>query len=258
MLVSTFLKDLCRRASGPMLLAAALTTIGCSTAQTTNTARTSTEQLLVSNAIDQSLNKIDFRAFDGYTVHLSDKYVECVDKNYVIASTRHRILAAGGRLTDKPEDADVVVELRAGGVGTASSSAFVGIPEITLPGMVTLPEVRLLERKQQHGIAKLGLVAYDPRSSAILGQGGTSLAKSDDSNWYVMGMGPVQNGSIRSEVANSTSGYAATVRNRLPVQVAFQPPERSIPKVEGLVAEPPAPEPKADSSEVSPAWYRQN
>jgi hypothetical protein len=73
-----------------------------------------------------------------------------------------------------------------------------------------------------------------------------------------MGMGPVQNGSIRSEVANSTSGYAATVRNRLPVQVAFQPPERSIPKVEGLVAEPPAPEPKADSSEVSPAWYRQN
>ncbi|MCA9080695.1 MAG: hypothetical protein KDA58_09060 [Planctomycetaceae bacterium] len=228
---------------------------GCSSAQTSNTARTSTEQLLVSNAIDQSLNKIDFTPFGGHAVFLSDTYVDCVDKNYVIGSVRHRILAAGARLVDKPEDAEVVLEMRSGGVGTATSEAFVGMPEIALPGMLTLPEVRLLERKQQHGLAKLGMVAYDPRTKEILGNGGTSLSKSDDSNWYVMGMGPFQNGTVREEVSTSTSGYAATVRNRLPVQVAFQEP---INRVEGIAVEPPAPEAAPQGTAgVEPAWYRQ-
>jgi len=46
------------RAISSALLLAALA--GCTTAQTSNTARTATEQLLLSTAVDQSLDKIDF------------------------------------------------------------------------------------------------------------------------------------------------------------------------------------------------------
>ncbi|MCA9030665.1 MAG: hypothetical protein KDA66_07645 [Planctomycetaceae bacterium] len=236
-----------------LLLGASTFVVGCSTAQTSNTARSSTEQLLVSNAIDQSLNKIDFSTVAGYSVYLNDAYVDCVDKNYVIGAVRHRILNSGGRLVANADEADIVLELRSGGVGTSMSESYVGIPEITLPGMLALPEVRLLERKSQHGIAKLGLVAYDPKTNQILGSGGTSLAQSDDSNWYVVGIGPYQNGSIRNEIESSTTGFAAQVRNRLPNQVVFDQPERPA----GLVVDPPAPEAKVSTEPVTPAWYQE-
>ncbi len=199
-------------------------TVGCSTAQTSNTARTSTEQLLVSNAVDQSLDKVNFSSFNGAAVFLDEKYVDCVDKSYVVSSVRHRLLTNGARLVDAADKSDVVVELRAGAVGTTSAESYVGIPEIVLPGMLTLPEVRFFEKKSQSGTAKLGLVAYNPKTGAGLGLGGMSLAKSDDNNWSVAGVGPFQNGSIRREVNQSTTGNAGMMRNRLPVTVAFDAP----------------------------------
>ena len=47
------------RAHPERLIAALLVfSLGCTTAQTSNTARTATEQLLISNAIDQSLSEM--------------------------------------------------------------------------------------------------------------------------------------------------------------------------------------------------------
>lgn len=210
-----------------LALAGVLLVSGCSSTTMSNTPRTSTEQLLVANAIDQSLNKVDFTSFAGEQVFLQDKYVDCVDKNYLIASTRHRLMVAGARLVDAADKASVVVELRHGAVGTASADSFIGTPEIALPGMLTIPEVRFVERKRQQAVAKVGLVAYDPQTLQILGTGGTSLARSDDSNWFVAGIGPYQNGAIRKEVLRSTTGSAATPRTQLPITVAFEPPPRS-------------------------------
>jgi len=197
---------------------------GCSTAKTSDTARSSTEQLLVSNAVDQALDKVEFQTFNGYSIFLNDAYVDCVDKPYVISSVRHRLLANGARLVDAQDKADVVVELRAGVVGTTSSTSFVGVPELALPGVVTLPEVRVWEKKSQTGTAKLGIVAYNAQTGEALGTGGMSLAKSDDSNWFLAGLGPFQEGSVRREVSRSTSGNAAIVRNRLPNSVVFATP----------------------------------
>jgi hypothetical protein len=182
--------------------------------------------MLISNAVDQSLNKVDFRPFAGHNVYLVDKYVDCVDKSYVISSVRHRILTAGGIMVDDPARADIHVELRSGAIGTDTDESFVGIPEVTLPGMLTLPEVRVLTRSSQIGTAKLGLVAIDARTGRVLGTGGMSLAQSDTQNWFVMGVGPFRTGSINHEVDASTSGPAARIRNWLPASVAFQSPPR--------------------------------
>jgi hypothetical protein len=197
---------------------------GCSTAQTSNTARTATEQLLISNAIDHSLDKVDFRSFAGQSVFLEEKYVDCVDKAYLVGSVRHRILKAGGHLVDKAENADVVLEPRSGGVGTTSSSSFFGVPEVVLPGMLTLPEVRLLTRTRQSGYAKIGLAAYDAKSHETLGPGGMTLAQSDDSNYFVAGVGPFQSGTLKTDLQQATTGAAATIRDRVPPQVVFSAP----------------------------------
>ena len=207
-----------------VVLLATVVSGGCTSLKTTNTARSSTEQMLVSNAVDQALDKVDFRPFAGHAVFLDEKYVDCVDKAYVVASVRHRLLRAGARLVDKADDAEVVVEPRAGSVGTTNSESYVGIPEITLPGMLALPELRLLTRSQQVGVAKLGVTAYDAKTRTALGEGGMTLARSDDTNLSVLGVGPFQSGTVRKEITRSTTGNAGIVRPQLPVQVAFDSP----------------------------------
>ena len=213
---------------------------GCTSMKTTNTARTSTEQLLISNAVDQSLDKIDFRPFAGHAVFLDEKYVDCVDKAYVLASLRHRLLHVGSKLVDKADEAEIVLEPRAGTVGTTNSDTYLGIPEITLPGMMTLPEIRLATRNRQVGVAKIGVVAYDPKTRTTLGEGGTTLATSDDVNLSVFGIGPFQSGTIRNEVTRSTSGSASFSRGHIPNQVAFNAPAPRLNPVPAAIPQLPA------------------
>src|SRR5690606_34436002 len=155
---------------------------------------------------------------------LNDKYIDSIDKPYIIASVRHRILKAGGRLVDSADKSEVTIELRSGAVGTFSSDSFVGVPEIVLPGVITLPEVRLAERKSQLGTAKLGLVAYESQTGRALGTGGMSLAQSQDNNWYVIGTGPFRSGALKDEIGKGTTGAAALTYDRVPPVVAFAPP----------------------------------
>ena len=209
----------------PLVLMLAVTAIGCTTAGTTNTARSSTEQLLISNAVDQALDKIDFAPFAGQTVFVDGKYVDCTDKNFVVSSVRHRIARAGGLLVPSADEARIHVELRNGAVGTELSESFIGVPEIVLPGMLTLPEIQLANRTRQQGLAKIGLVAFDTESRQVLGDGGMTTARSDNSNWFVMGVGPIQRGSMKKELAESLAAEPAPGVSPLPHHVAFRNPE---------------------------------
>ena len=55
-----------------------LISVGCSSRKRSDTARTGREQLLISNAVDQSLSKCDFSAFQGAKVFVEDKYLESI------------------------------------------------------------------------------------------------------------------------------------------------------------------------------------
>lgn len=208
-----------------LLLCLTLIAFGCTSTTTSNTSRTAKEQMLLSNAVDQSLDKVDFTPLFGQKVFVEEKYLDCVDKGYVVGSIRHRVMRAGGTLAATADDADVTMEVRSGGIGTDTTNAFLGIPAITLPGMLTLPEIRLTDRKTQYGYSKLGLVLFDAKTKTVLGDGGMSLAQSDDNNWYVLGIGPWQDGSLKSDVATSRRLPHGMRTNRLPTQVAFDSPD---------------------------------
>lgn len=209
------------RICGLVSVASILLVTGCASTKTSNTARTAKEQMLLSNAVDQSLNKVDFTPLQTQKVFVQEKYLECVDKPYVVGSVRHRVMRSGGILVDKAEDASVVMELRSGGVGTDTSESYLGTPEIALPGMLTIPEIRLAEKKSQYGFAKLGLVIYDAESRQVLGQGGLAMAQSDDENWYVGGLGPFQTGSLKGDVERAKFRPRGMSSRRLPSTVAF-------------------------------------
>lgn len=245
-----------RSAIFQLFIVVPMLSLGCTAAKTSNTARTSTEQMLITNAVDQSLDKIDFSPFRGHAVFLNDKYVDCVDKPYVIASVRHRILKAGGRLVDSADKSEVTVELRAGAVGTFSSDSFVGLPEVVLPGVVTLPEIRLAERKSQLGTAKLGLVAYETGSGRALGTGGMSLAQSQDNNWYIAGTGPFRTGALREEISRGTTGAAAIKYADVPPVVAFSPPQPETQYAQEPGAAKVVDPVSGEKAEGSPEWVK--
>ena len=181
-------------------LAGALFVTGCSTTTTSNTARTGTEQMLISAAIDRAMSTVQFSDFSGYKVFIDEKYLDSVDKGYLVGSLRHNVLQAGGLLAPAADTADLVVEIRSGGVGTDGQESFIGIPAIGIPGLpIELPEVKLASRNTQMGSAKLGLVCYDAKTGEAVGLGGQSSALTHNNDTYVMGVGPFRSGSVLSQ-----------------------------------------------------------
>ncbi len=207
---------------------------GCASVKTSNTARTAKEQLLISNSIDQALNKVDFSAFGGSNVFIEEKYLDCVDKPYLVGSVRHRVLRGGARLVEKADAADIILEVRSGGVGTNASDMFVGSPELAVPGPfpVSLPEIRLLSKQEQVGIAKIGIVAFDAKTGRMLGDGGVTIAQSDDNNWYLLGAGPYQRGTIKQEIQRGTE-IRPTANQPLPYNIAFDEPKSTAQQTAG-------------------------
>lgn len=194
----------------PVLIAATIvaTVAGCSSTRTSNTARTATEQVLLSSAIDRSLSNVSFEPMRSRKVFIDEKYLDSVDKGYLVATLRHKALAAGATLASSADDAELVIEARSGGVGTDTEDTFVGIPEIGIPGMpISIPELKLMQRSTQLGTAKIGLVAYDPKTGAAVGLGGQTTALTQNEDTYILGMGPFRNGEVKQERENAI-GYS--------------------------------------------------
>ncbi|MFO0930090.1 MAG: DUF6655 family protein [Gemmataceae bacterium] len=180
--------------------------VGCATQKESHTPRTGIEQLLISSAIDQSLDRVDLAPLKGRTVFLETKYLDCVDKNYIIVSMHHRLMGIGARLADKPEAASAVVEVVSGGVGTDSEELFVGVPEIPLPppSPISVPKLGLFTRHKLNGTAKLLVLAYDSKTRAPIFDSSTTMARSDHNTWSFLGTGSVTTGNVPEQIATAT------------------------------------------------------
>lgn len=182
-----------------MLLAACP---GCGTVKTSGTSRTGTEQLLLTNAWDSALQKVDFRALTGVPVYLDDTNVSAVDKGWVVSSIRQAMLSQGVLLRAKPEQAQWIVEARVGAYGTDNYSWLLGMPQTSVPQTITgmptgtIPELALVKKNDQQGIAKLALFGYDRASGQLVWNSGTMVASATAKDVYVGGVGPIQSGTI--------------------------------------------------------------
>jgi Family of unknown function (DUF6655) len=176
---------------------------GCGTVKMSGTARTGTEQLLLTSAWDNALEKVDFRPLAGVPVYLDTTNVSAVDQGWVVSSLREAMLSQGVLLRAKPEQAQWIVEARVGAYGTDADNWMIGIQQITIPPTVTgvptgtIPEIPLVKRSKQQGVAKLALFAYDRASGALMWNSGTMLSRANAKDVYVGPIGPIQSGSIR-------------------------------------------------------------
>lgn len=178
---------------------------GCGTTRLTDTQRTATEQLLISNAIDTSVSQLDFTPLAGKKVYFDPQYLEgTVDRGYLVSSIRQHLLASGCLLQEDRGNAHYVVEARAGAVGTDRHSLLIGVPAMNVPAVVPgqpsqIPEIPFAKKTDQRGAAKIAVFAYNRNTGQPVLQTGTLQAMSSAKDVWVLGAGPFRNGSIRKK-----------------------------------------------------------
>jgi hypothetical protein len=176
---------------------------GCGTTRMTDTPRSGSEMILISQAIDTTVARLDFSALSGKTVFLDVQYLDgAVDKGYLISSLRQHLLAHGALLQEKRDQSLYVVEPRSGAIGTDKNSLLIGVPALSLPPLIpgvptTIPEIALIKNTDQRAIAKVAVFAYNRVTGRALWQSGTKEADSNLEDTWVFGAGPYSRGSIR-------------------------------------------------------------
>lgn len=190
----------------------AMLTTGCGT----TTHRLATEQLLMSDAVDHAIAKIDFSHLEGSKVYLDTIYLQSVKGNnlvnseYVISSLRQQLTAARCYVQDNRDDATIIVEPRVGTLGIDGHEVVYGIPQsgavnsaasvLAKTPFVTVPEISVGKNHQQAGIAKVIVFAYDRETHAPIWQSGIAKAESTAKDTWVLGAGPFQKGSVYNGV----------------------------------------------------------
>ena len=200
-----------------MLLALLISTTGCGTTKSF----TATEQLLMSDAVDSTISKMDFRALSGHKVFLDTQYVvgagkvipgvampvNLVNSDYIISGLRQQLTAAGCMLVDTKDLAEIVCEARCGALGTDGNSMVYGLPASNLlstassvipgsPALPAIPEISVAKRELKSAAAKVSVFAYDRETREPLWQSGIAQAGSSARDTWILGIGPLQYGSI--------------------------------------------------------------
>lgn len=182
---------------------------GCGTTRD----KLATEQLLLSDAVDQAVARIDFSPLRGERVFLDDTYLKqvkgagFVNADYIISSLRQQALLAGCLLQETRDQADFVAEARVGALGSDAHDVNYGMPGnqglSTAASLVSgsmplpaLPEISLGRRTDDSAATKIAVFAYHRESREPAWQSGISVAHSRAKSRWVLGIGPIQSGSI--------------------------------------------------------------
>lgn len=184
----------------------ALLLSGCGTTKWSDTSRTATEQLLLTNAMDRAVGQLSFTALYGKSTWIDSKAIDAAtDSKYFISAVRQHLLASGARVMDKEDDADYVVELRAGAVGTDRNDLFYGVPSFSVPtgwasdylsGTTSVPEIAIYKRTDQRAIVKVAVFAYNKKTKAPIWQSGNIQTESRVRARWILGAGPFSIGDI--------------------------------------------------------------
>ena len=177
--------------------------------------------MLMSDAVDQSVSRIDFRVLSGKKAFLDTTYLRpsqffgqipsqlqgFVNADYVVSSLRQHLFAAHCELVDDKTQAEIIIEPRIGTLATNGHDMVYGLPQTnalsqaatTLTGAAALPaipEISVGRSNSQFGLAKIAVFAYDRETKEPVWQSGTSKSESTAKNAWFMGAGPFRTGTI--------------------------------------------------------------
>ncbi|MEZ6126097.1 MAG: DUF6655 family protein [Planctomycetaceae bacterium] len=182
---------------------------GCGSTQQ----RSGTEQLLLSDSVDRTIDQLDFTPLSGRKVYLDTTYIQpvkgvmFVNADYIISALRHKLTVTGCAVQDSKTDADYILEARVGALGTDSLEVTYGLPASNalstaanvmtgVPAVPSIPELSVGKRNAALSTSKIIVYAYHRETKTPVWQSGTAIAKSDAKDTWLLGAGPLQRGSI--------------------------------------------------------------
>lgn len=193
----------------PILLLAALTLLpACtSTIRTTDPARTATEQFLLSQAASLAVSQLTVEGLRGRRVFVDDQYFAASESKFVLGELRNRLFLGGVQLVPERKLAQVILEVRSGGVGIDRADYLLGLPSLVLSAgedgdntststPIATPELALLKNINQVGVASVAFIAYWADTGEVVASSGPFIGRTTRDDWWVFGFGPRTVGNI--------------------------------------------------------------
>ena len=186
-----------------VLLGTACGGMGCATIRVTDPPRTATEQFLLSEAAVKAIEQLSATALRDRRVFVDSTYLTGVtvptgEYAFVLGELRARLLAAGVRLVVAREQAQIILEIRSGGLGIDRTEYLLGIPALYLPAVASevgdvplaTPELAIVKSTKQRGYASVAFVAYWHDTGELVATSGPFIGRTFRDDFWFFGIGP--------------------------------------------------------------------
>jgi hypothetical protein len=174
----------------------------------TDPERTATEQFLLSRAATEAVRQLSFGILRGRRVYVDTGYFAASDEAFVLGEVRAKLLLSGVQIAQTRDEAQVVLEVRSGGVGIDRNDYLLGVPAFQLvtgaavgPGLQT-PELAVVQNRYQTGVASVSYVAYWKETGEVVASSGPFIGRSERDDWWFVGIGPRSRGDIAPIVSD--------------------------------------------------------
>ncbi|HEX4124935.1 MAG TPA: DUF6655 family protein [Tepidisphaeraceae bacterium] len=206
-------------AVGGAVILLLLAQAGCATIRVTDPYQTADQQFLMSVAVQKAVAQLSTDMLRDRTVYMDTEYLNFAlppsqyivrpnpapfEQSFLIAELRAKLLKSGVRLMPTKEQAQVILEVRSGGISVDHEEYLLGIPSIFLPGdtgtavSVTTPELSILKSTKQYGYASVAFVAYLQKTGEVLALSGPFVGTTKREDYWLFGTGPNTVGNIPS------------------------------------------------------------
>ncbi len=173
---------------------------GCATVRVTDPPRTATEQFLLSEAVRIAVDQLSSTSLRDRRVFIETAYLgDTPERLFLMGELRAELFVNGLRLVSRREEAEIVLEVRSGGVGIDRTEYLLGIPATFIPtGGVpfTIPELAIVKSTRQHAFAGVAFVSYWANSGEIISSSGPAVGRTYRNDWWFFGYGPNTVGNI--------------------------------------------------------------
>ncbi len=202
-----------------LLVALLMSAWGCtSNVRTSDPTRTATELFLQSEAVIQAVSQLNVTPLRDRIAFVDSTYLSSTDREYLLGEVRAHLLTQGVRLVPTRDQAQVIIEVRSGGVGVDRSGTLIGIPPLILPAgtdaansmvyvaQFATPELSLFKDINQVSYASVAFVAYWANSGEVVASSGPFVGKRYRSDWWIIGIGHrVRGNVVTAEKASDVS-----------------------------------------------------
>ena len=185
-----------------------LTGSGCATIRVTDPPRSADEQFLLTTAATRAVAQLSTSALRDRKVWVDSAYFNAPEQAFVIGELRAKLLLGGVRLVPDRKEAQIIMEVRSGGVGINRKEYLLGLPSIPIPGVTSgtnsvtnalpflTPELAILKTTDQRGFAAVGFVAYWTDTGEVVTSSGPFIGRTIRSDRWLFGTGPNTDGNV--------------------------------------------------------------